>query len=83
MYDPNDRQRSREICWSIISRIFQESKGKIDPTVLQKSVKKSTQNLFIRFSISKNNNKQLTGEYFNNILESIGGEDNSGVGQME
>ena len=53
--------------------VLQESKGQFGPIVMQKQTKISTQNLFIRYSTSGKNIKQLTGEYFDKIRENICG----------
>ena len=54
--------------------VFQESKGKFGPIVMQKLAKIFTTNLFIRCYTSGKGTKQLTGEYFDKIRECIGGE---------
>lgn len=53
--------------------VLQESKGEFGPIVMQKVAKLSTPHLFIRCSTSGKSTKQLTGEYFDKIRESIGG----------
>ena len=51
---------------------LQESKGQFGPIVMQNLAKISTPNLFIKCFISGKSTKQLTGEYFDKIHESIG-----------
>ena len=53
--------------------VLQESKKQFGPTVMQRLAKISTPNLFIRCSTSRKSPKQLSGEYFDKIRESIRG----------
>ena len=53
--------------------VLQDSKRQFGSIIMQKLVKISTPNLFIRCSTSGKSTKQLTDEYFDKIRESIGG----------